>query len=420
MAGGRQRPASAAVARHFAILTSLRWLPVGVVTPVVVLTATARGLSVADVGLVFSVQAVLVIALELPTGGLADSLGRRGVLLASAVLNVGALLLLTAVQTTAGFVAAFALLAVARALDSGPLEAWFVDALVDLGEGADPAVGLSRAGVGTGVALSVGALAGGLLPALSNDTLAVTFVAAAMLTVLQAGLVVAWVRPAVGAVTTGHTPVTLRAGLRDIPPIIAVVTRSARRDPALRLVLLLAFGTGVALGSLELLAPLRFAQLYGSSAEASRTYGLVVAMGFAAIAVGSGLAPTARRLFRGSTPWVISATFALGAVAMTGFALGSGSAALGAAFVAVYLATGLASPLRQQVLHSRTGSGQRATLVSAASLTLQVGGLLTNQAGPWLDKVAGPEAPFLVVAGILAALAVVATRLPPPATSLQP
>ena len=68
------------------VLTVLRWLPVGLQAPITVLLAQSRGLSLAEIGLLFTVHGAIVVALELPTGGLADVLGRRPVVVAGAVL----------------------------------------------------------------------------------------------------------------------------------------------------------------------------------------------------------------------------------------------------------------------------------------------------------------------------------------------
>ena len=74
--------------RRFLVLTALRWLPVGISIPVTVLLALSRGLSPANVGLVFLVHSLLVAVLGLPTSGLADVVGRRPVLVASGVLHL--------------------------------------------------------------------------------------------------------------------------------------------------------------------------------------------------------------------------------------------------------------------------------------------------------------------------------------------
>ena len=74
--------------RRYLVLTALRWLPVGISIPVTVLLALSRGLSLANVGLVFLVHSLLVAVLGLPTSGLADVVGRRPVLVASGVLHL--------------------------------------------------------------------------------------------------------------------------------------------------------------------------------------------------------------------------------------------------------------------------------------------------------------------------------------------
>ena len=74
--------------RRLVGLTALRWLPVGLTAPVMVLLAQSRGLSLREIGLLFTVHGVVVVALELPTGGLADALGRRTVVLAGIALHM--------------------------------------------------------------------------------------------------------------------------------------------------------------------------------------------------------------------------------------------------------------------------------------------------------------------------------------------
>ena len=115
--------------RRFVGLTALHWLPVGLSAPVTVLLASARGLSPADIGVVVAVYSVVVLVLELPTGGLADALGHRPVLVLAGLLTTAGLLLLAVADSTALFALAWALKGVGRALDSGPLEAWYVDAV---------------------------------------------------------------------------------------------------------------------------------------------------------------------------------------------------------------------------------------------------------------------------------------------------
>jgi hypothetical protein len=85
-------------------------------------------------------QGLLVLLLELPTGGLADALGRKPVLVLATGVNLASLLLLSFADSLGLLLAGFALQGIYRALDSGPLESWYVDALL----AADPDADLER------------------------------------------------------------------------------------------------------------------------------------------------------------------------------------------------------------------------------------------------------------------------------------
>ena len=55
--------------RRFVFLRALRWLPLGLVLPFLVITPHARGLSLGAIGAVFAVHSAVAIALEVPSGG---------------------------------------------------------------------------------------------------------------------------------------------------------------------------------------------------------------------------------------------------------------------------------------------------------------------------------------------------------------
>src|ERR671911_1589888 len=119
----------------------------------------SRGLSLAEIGMVAATQGVVVVVLELPTGGLADALGRRPVLLAASAFDVVAVALLISAHSPAGFLAAAVVQGMFRALESGPLEAWYVDSSLAVDVGADIEGGLARATTALGLAIGGGALA---------------------------------------------------------------------------------------------------------------------------------------------------------------------------------------------------------------------------------------------------------------------
>ncbi len=405
---------AATAQRRFVLLTALRWLPVGFVAPVTVLLAASRGLSPVEVGLAFSAHGLVVVLLELPTGGLADTLGRRPVLLLSSACSLVGLLVLAAAHSVVGFAVAYAVIGVGRALDSGPLESWFVDAAA--ATGTDPTRGLSRGGVADGLSLALGAVVGGLLPLLFADLLVAPFVAAAALTAVSMAAVavlVVPVGPAVPHRTARRTArQALREGVADVPRTVVEAVRLARRDRALRLLLVLSAGTGGVLVTLELLAPLHAATLAGGPVEGGRAWSAVLALGFAAAALGSGLAVRVLRLAHGALGRATAVLSVLAGGGLLLIGLSGHLLLLGGGALLFYLLNGASWPLRKALLHSRVAAAQRATMVSVSSLALQAGGLLTNQVAPRLYEGSGAAGAFGAAGGLLVLLALVSLRLP--------
>ena len=413
------RLTAAQATRRFVGLTALRWLPVGFVVPVTVLLADSRGLSTVEIGLAFTTHGLVVVLLELPTGGLADALGRRPVLLLSGALNLAGLLLLALAHDPLGFALAYAVIGTGRALDSGPLEAWFVDALHEADPRTDTTPGLSRGAVADGLALAVGALAGGALPLLFGASLVAPFLAAAACTAVALVAVAVLVVP-VGPVRTAAGPWTaLREGVADVPRVVTGAVALAARDRTLRVLLLLAFGTGPVLVSIELLAPLRFAELVGDPARAGSASSVVVTLGFGAAALGSALAVRARRLAGGSSRLATAALMVLAAAGLLAMAVTGGVVLLAAGALVFYLCNGAAWPLRKQLLHSRVDAAQRATMVSASSLALQLGGIVSNQLQPRLYDAHGPGWAFGTAAAVLVLLGALSLRLRDPLVPLD-
>ena len=401
--------------RRLVGLTALRWLPVGLTTPVTVLLAQARGLSLAEIGLLFTLHGVVVVTLELPTGGLADVLGRRPVLLAGAALHIASCVLFVVATSLPGFVLAILALGLGRTLDSGPLEAWYVDSVHRIDPAADVAPGLARHSAADGGGLAVGAVAGGLLPGLlggsTGAALALPFAAAAVLDLLYAGFVLRLLTedrpPREGSVRTA-----LAAGARAVPATVAGAVRLSVTDRPLRLVLLITAAGGVGLVGCELLGPLRFADLAGSRDDGAAVYGAVLAISFAAAAVGATATPAMRRLFRGSTRVTCAVLALLGAGALALFSGPDVLAVAATGFALYYVAHGATWPLTSAVLHDRVTAAHRATAVSAMSLSMALGGILGNLAVPVVVRLAGQDGAFLAIAGVVLLSAAACLRLP--------
>jgi len=385
--------------RRFAALSFLQWLPVGLTMAPFVLLLLERGLNLAQISLLGAVSAVTVALLELPTGGLADSYGRRPVLVASALASAAGLLLLALAPSLPLLVVSSVLVGLARALGSGPLEAWYVDRVHALHgghqrHGHDVTTGLSRGEVACSAALAAGTVTGGLLPLavaglpLSVDDLAVPILLGAAVELLR-------------AIASSRIPDTARARaalsavVREVPGTIRAGLGLAVRDRVVLRLLTIAAATGVALAVVELVTPAWLDDLTGDPRRAALFYAVIITVGFGADAAGAAGAPAVRR--RLGTPsgaaTAASAVALVAAVGLVGATSLSGTTALlvaGVAYVMMFAGLGAAGPPLGELLHGRVSAERRATVLSAQSLMLQaagasggvVAGVLTARFGP--------------------------------------
>ena len=144
---------------------------------------------------------------------------------------------------------------------------------------------------------------------------------------------------------------------------------------------------------------------------------------FLAGAVGSLLAPRTRRLAGGSTRRAATALVVGSGLAIAAVAGATTVLLAAAAYAAFYLGNAATFPLLYGVLHSRVGAEGRATVLSAESLCLQLGGAVSGLLLPALATATGGSGVAFLVAGGLAVLSgLLAAGLPPddPALPDQP
>ena len=118
------------VRRRYYSITFLVWLATALPLSLSVLLAQARGIGLAEVGLALGIYSLTVVALEVPTGGLADAVGRKRVALVAFALAALYNLAFLFAFSFPTLLLAMILYGVSRALSSGALDAWFVDALL--------------------------------------------------------------------------------------------------------------------------------------------------------------------------------------------------------------------------------------------------------------------------------------------------
>ncbi|MCK8432441.1 MFS transporter [Streptomyces sp. D2-8] len=390
-----QPPGTRTARRRYVTVCALLWLPPGLGMASIVLLLGERGMSLAAIAGLFAAHSLTVAALELPTGGLSDVLGRRPVLALAGALNVVACLLIglgaTAWLLTAGMV----LMGVARALASGTAEAWYVDTVQACsGPDAELRTGLARGGSATSAALAAGLLLGGALPwllglgpdpgtRLSEATsgavlpLSVPLLLGAAVQVVFVCYVLAVLRE------PPRPPATLRSVVRGVPATVMGGLRLGGRDALVRRILISAAAAGSALAAIELLVPGRTVAVTGATGSGAMIYAALSCAGFVCSGLGSHLAPFAARVAGSGERAVLVSLAAgagglllLGVTATSGHPMATGLAVAG--FGLFYLGLGVASPNENELLHRSVSSAGRATALSVQSLAQQLVGALTG------------------------------------------
>jgi hypothetical protein len=82
------------------------------------------------------------------------------------------------------------------------------------------------------------------------------------------------------------------------------------------------------------------------------------------------------------------------------------------AFVMVYLLNGARGPFHHELLHEHVAAEQRTTMLSAVSLSLMAGGLVSSLALPAIEGVAGIPWTWALVAGVLATSSLLYLAIP--------
>lgn len=388
--------------RRFLFLLGLRWLPVGLMIPVTVLLPLERGLTLAEYGSAAAVQGIVVLLLELPTGGLSDALGRRPVLLLAGTVSVGALSLLTFAGSAVLFVVFYLLQGVYRALDSGPLEAWYVDHALAADKNADIETGLSHSSAVTGVAIGVGALAGGGIVALGRlGPFSALTMPVLMALALQAASLVA-VALLMTEERPGRGAGALVASVRAVPATIGGAVRMVRsRIIAALIAVELFWGFGMV--AFESLMPVRLTDVVGSSDTASALMGPSGSAAWLASAVGAALVPLLIR--RIGAPWSGFVLRIAQGLTVVGMAALAGPAGVIGAYLLCYTVHGASNPVHAGLLHRQVAGQYRASLISVNSMVSQPAGALGLVALTAIAVHAGVVAAMLVGAVALAAAA---------------
>lgn len=315
-----------------------------------------------------------MVIFEIPTGVVADTLGRKAsYLLGTITLSVTTFLYWMLWVWHAPFVwwaIVSVLLGLGFTFFSGAVEAWLVDALTYTGYTGGMEAVFGRGLVVTGIAMFSGSVLGGVVAQATN--LGVPFL-------LRAGILILMLVFAFFVMKDlGFTPDRSRGPIAATRLVLKEsVDHGLRRKSVRYLILSAPFASGVGIYAFYALQPYLL-ELFGDPTAYSIA-GLAAAVLSLAQVAGGLLAPRIRTLFRKRTTTVIGASVASVVLLI---ALGLTSLFWFAVILLVLwgFVFAVAGPVRQAYLNDMIPSKQRATVLSFDSLFGSLGGVVIQPA----------------------------------------
>ncbi len=335
-----------------------------------------------------------MVLFEVPTGIVADTIGRRtSYLLGTVTLTLSTFLYVALWQIEAPFwqwAVASMLLGLGFTFFSGAVEAWLVDALTATGFTGEMETVFGRGQIVTGIAMLTGSVAGGFIA--QQTSLGVPFVLRGVILIVMFGLAFRLMHD------IGFTPEKGGRPLAEMRKIASNSIEYGWRVPAVKWLMVEALFTGgVGIYAFYALQPYLL-ELYGDP-QAYQIAGLVAAIVAGAQIAGGIAAPRIRRLFRRRTSALI-ATAGLSVLTLGLIGLVESFWAVIGLIVIWGLLFAATLPIRQTYLNGLIPSRQRATILSFDSMMSSTGGVWTQ---PLLGRAAdvwGYAPSYLLGAGI--------------------
>ena len=337
-----------------------------------------------------------MVLFEVPTGIVADTVGRRAsYLLGTLTLAASTLLYVLLWQMEAPFwqwAVASTLIGLGFTFFSGAVEAWLVDALTATGFEGELETVFGRGQIVSGAAMLTGSVAGGFIAQLTS--LGVPFVLRGVVLVAMFAVAFRLMHDVGFAPEKGGRPIT------EMRKIASASIEFGWRVPAVKWLMVESLFTGgVGFYAFYALQPYLL-ELYGDP-EAYTIAGLVAAIVAGSQILGGVAAPWIRRRFHRRT----SALIAMAATSTLTLALIGVVESLWPV-IGLIVIWGLlfaaSMPIRQTYLNGLIPSRQRATILSFDSLTSSIGGVWSQPVlGRAADVWSYPSS-YLLGAGISA------------------
>ncbi|WP_019228260.1 MFS transporter [Sedimentibacter sp. B4] len=381
----------------YSLIVFLRSLSTGLLVPVLSLLLIDKGASLSNISIIMGIYSLTVVVLELPTGILADVIGRKKIFCLSLIV---ALLGYSVIIIGHGMIflcIGIIFYGTSRALSSGSFDALFIDSYIET-FGKDKLHKITvRLSVLDSLGLSLGALTGGVLPKFSQNlivdigTFDLNLIAEILLIIIVLLLSVVFISE--NSKSEIKKNISLKNHIKDSSLIVI-------KNRTIKCIFISAFATGFFLLTIETYWQPHFTSLLPDNSM-YWLLGIISFLYFASSIFGSIISEKIIEKYNLDLKkmYLILRTMLVSSLIITSLQLNAYSFIV--FYTLIYLLLGMSNVPENVILNSEIPSKIRASVLSVNSLVLQLGGLTGSLINSFIINYISIPALWMIAAGVI-------------------
>lgn len=388
---------------RFGIQQYLHWTVVGLLIPVIILIFQSRGLNLTEVGIVMAVWIGSTTILEIPVGGLADTIGRKKTYSYSLVLTLlGCLNLLYANSLSSILISAM-FLGASRAVYSGTLDAWFYDAFSRIPGDNSYHTAMAKVNVFVTVGLATGCLLGGVLPNSmmssyfeSFDVYDISIFVTSVSSIILLFLTRLLLPDEQRSIKVHHQNTVTTAVKTSVQAL-----NFSLHHRTLRLVIQATLVFGATMSAVENLWQPYLSELMGMKSKDLTLFGIISALYFLMSALSSIVSVPLLKVFGGSHKALMFVTRALAGLSLILLANTNNTMNFALLYLTFFFLLTMGNNSEQVLLNENTPEEMRSTILSISSFAVTGGGVLASLASGFISEYYGISLSWILCGSVL-------------------
>lgn len=381
----------------YSLIVFLRSLSTGLLVPVLSLLLIDKGASLSNISIIMGIYSLTVVVLELPTGILADVIGRKKIFCLSLIVALFGYSVILIGQGMIFLCIGIIFYGTSRALSSGSFDALFIDSYIET-FGKDKLHKITvRLSVLDSLGLSLGALTGGVLPKFSQNlivdigTFDLNLVAEILLIIIVLLLSVVFISE--NSKSEIKKNISLKNHIKDSSLIVI-------KNRTIKCIFISAFATGFFLLTIETYWQPHFTSLLPDNSM-YWLLGIISFLYFASSIFGSIISEKIIERYNldFKKMYLVLRTMLVSSLIVAALQLNAYSFIV--FYTLIYLFLGMSNIPENVILNSEIPGNIRASVLSVNSLVLQMGGLTGSLINSFIINYISIPVLWMIAAGVI-------------------